>query len=218
MKFKKIWLLIFTFVILGTYHTGLLPAYEVLGSENDAIYYEQILLDDYQYSLSEGLISLISFAKLTQGVLIKESSRLKKELGENHPRVEKLTASIEANQNFIQDLEVELEIASIEIPEAPPGGVLVHGRVSDAFGRGFPTLLVYGENESSENLTAFGKSETDNTGYFSIPLDKRALEKLTGEKVFLVVKNLYNKTILFRDEFPLELESEMYILRNIVIR
>ena len=45
-------------------------------SENDATYYEQILLDNYQYALSESLISLISFAKLTQGVLIKESSRL----------------------------------------------------------------------------------------------------------------------------------------------
>ena len=157
MRFKKIWFFIFSLIIIWGCPSALLQAQETI--QNDSIITVETAFDDLYSARLESLFSLKSFLVLSQNILDQEVDRLSTRLGINHPKVKRMKASIEHNQSIIHDLEVELEIAEIEIPEVPQGGVLVHGRVTSANGRGIPEMRVYGENENRKRVVEFGTSQ-----------------------------------------------------------
>jgi len=62
-------------------------------------------------------------------LLQHEKRRLSRKLGTDHPRVQALKTRLNKNLKILGDLEVELEIANIKVPEVEENDVLIHGRV-----------------------------------------------------------------------------------------
>ncbi|OEU62771.1 MAG: hypothetical protein BBJ57_10235 [Desulfobacterales bacterium PC51MH44] len=120
----------------------------------------------------------------------KETQRLAKKHGENDLKIQRIRNNLTLNENLLQDIEVELEIAKIKVPEISEGGALVHGRVVDRSNRGITGLTVHLENENRKSLRFMGRSETDASGYYAFPIDPTALAKLSkaaAEGAFLTI-------------------------------
>jgi hypothetical protein len=149
------------------------------------------------------------FHILNNALLQQEKHRLSRKLSESHPRVRKLDASIKQNTELARGLRVQLEVAKIEVTEAPEGGALVHGRVADKAGRGISGLIVRGETAQGRPSPIFGSVETGSSGYFAMPLEAEVLTKLASQKqraeVFLTVRTKRDR-LLVRDKEALMLE------------
>lgn len=141
--------------------------------------------DDTQIS---ALKAFIISGKSTLSFFSGQPNRLKKKLGENHPRVRELKSRLKRNSDLIKELEAELELARIEVPDIPECSALVHGRIVDKSNHGIPELSVSAEDERDEPLRPFGNSETNVSGYFSIPLSRKTLSFLSKRKYYLSVR------------------------------
>ena len=63
--------------------------------------------------------------------LQQEARRIEARYGPDHPRSRRLARRLESNLEVVQALEVEREVARIEVPAAGPEDAFVHGRVVD---------------------------------------------------------------------------------------
>jgi len=134
-------------------------------------------------------LDIMRAASVLDNVLLhREARRLSRKLGEAHPRVQRLRTAIEGTRSRVHDLQVQLEIAEIEVPETPEDGTVVHGRVMDEHGNGWMGLTVYGEDEKCKEVCQFGSANTDHSGYYAIALDAELLNMLAEINVFLAVK------------------------------
>lgn len=125
-----------------------------------------------------------------QRVLLQnEELRLTRKLGMDHPRVKALQTRLDQNLEIVGDLEVELEIANINVPEVEENDVLIHGRVIDENLRGINGLTVFVQDEKGKKIRTVGSSETDASGYYGLKLDQAALKKVSKrEDVFLAIR------------------------------
>lgn len=142
---------------------------------------------------------------LQRALLQREARRLEGKLGEDHPRVKRLHARLEANLGLVREMEVELEKARIRVPEVEEEGALIHGRVVDRRGRGNRGLMVTLVDEGDKPIKKVPADETDASGYFAFPVGKEsltALTKLEGKGPFIVVHDSKGKK-LYRDDRPL---------------
>jgi hypothetical protein len=143
----------------------------------------------------------------SQFVFENEAQRLAKKHGENNLQVRRINNTLTINKNLLQDLEVELEIAKIKVPEIPEGGALAHGRVIDRSNRGITGLFVHMMNENGKIFHFMGRSETDASGYYAFPIDPTALAKLSKaavDGVFLTIATRTGRGI-HREFTPLKL-------------
>lgn len=146
-------------------------------------------LDNFVENLHETLIKLrdvhreaLNDLKETQitsrSLLQYEALRLEKRFGKENPRTRQIKSRLEQNLEVINDLEVEAEIARINIPEVSQDEALIHGRVMDKDYRGIGGLLVLMTDKRGEKLTDLGKSETDNSGYYSLVIGTDIMDRL----------------------------------------
>src|SRR5712691_7841405 len=75
-------------------------------------------------------------------LLQHETLRIETRLGSQHPRTLQLKSRLQSSLQTITTLQVERQIASIQVPEVTENGALVHGRIVDEDGLGIDSLLV----------------------------------------------------------------------------
>jgi len=146
----------------------------------------------------DALNELKNIQLFSRFVFENEAQRLAKKHGDNNPKVQRINNTFTLNENLLQNLEVELEIAKIKVPEIPEGGALAHGRVVDRSNRGIAGLTVHLENENGKTLRFMGRSETDASGYYAFPIDPDALAELSkaaAEGAFLTVTTRRDRVI-----------------------
>lgn len=146
---------------------------------------------------------------MARSLLQHEVKRTVKKLGAQHPRVGQLQARLESNLQLIQALDVEHEIAQIQVPAVAEGGALLHGRVKDENGRGLNGLSVFVEDEKGETLRFLGCVETDASGYYALPVDAAAVARLaegTPDGIFLAVSTRRG-TPVYRETNPVKLSG-----------
>jgi hypothetical protein len=73
----------------------------------------------------ESLSGLRDIELISQAVLQRETERLSRKLGTDHPRVRRLETRLREKRELIRALEIELELAKIEVPEVEEDGTTV---------------------------------------------------------------------------------------------
>lgn len=168
----------------------------------------------------DALNSLRDIEILSHAMLKREAKRLSRKLGPDHPRVRHLETRLKDKRELIKALEVELELAKIQVPEVEEGGALVHGRVVDEHQRGLAGLRVHLENEDEEKLRLVDQAETNTSGYYAFPLEAKTLAKLSEaapEGVLLVVSTRADR-VIHREFEPLELGAGARTFKEIVLK
>jgi len=123
-------------------------------------------------------------------LLQNETLRLEAKLGPQHPRTLQLKARLQSTLDAVHTLQVEQQLARIEVPEIAENGGLVHGRVVDEDDLGIDTLLVYLVDQSGKPVRDTSEAATNESGYFAIPLDPSTIDRLSKDYqsgVFLAV-------------------------------
>ncbi len=153
-------------------------------------------------------------------LLQHETKRLEKKLGKENPRVQQVQASIKRNQTITRDLEAELEIAKIRVPEIDPEDSLIHGRVVDENRRGWLGLVVYLADVRGNIVHVLGKAQTDISGYYALPIQAETLKRVAEsikEGVLVVVCNSKGE-LIYRHKDPVILVGGDRHLVEIVLK
>ena len=176
-------------------------------------------LNEITNERSKGLSDLKDIQIIKRGLLQHEEKRLNKKLGKDHPRTQQLKGKLEHNLEFVKDLEVELEIAKIKIPEVPEDETLIHGRVVDENYRGIKELAVYMTDDKGKVLANLGKGKVDDSGYYSIVANSDTIEGMSEvlkEGVFLTVRDKKDK-VIHRYPDPIKIIDKDRIFTEIVL-
>lgn len=146
------------------------------------------------------------FQILRYELLHLETKRLERKLGKDHPQTQQLRIRTAEQLHTLRQIDKELELSKISVPGVPEDGALVHGRVVDKrTGLGFVGLIVYAQDKNEKPLRAFGKTETNTSGYYAIQLAKDVLIKLQKEEVYLTITTRKRK-LIHQETKPLALE------------
>ncbi len=154
-------------------------------------------------------------------LLQHEAKRLEKKLGRENLRVQQVQASIKRNQAISRDLDVELEIAKIRVPEVNSEDSLIHGRVVDENRRGLAGLVVSLANIQGTIIPPLGNTQTQNSGYYALIINAEALEKNSQsiqEGVFVVVCNSKGELIYRQKDFIILVGGERILVEDIVLK
>lgn len=120
------------------------------------------------------------------------------------------------NLHTIRDLEVELEIARIEVPSVDPKDALVHGRITDPNLRGISGLTVFVKDEVVKAIRNVEISKTDASGYYALKFKSSII---TGppekREVFLAVRTKEGKEI-FNDTEPFGITKSAHLIEEVV--
>ena len=111
-------------------------------------------------------------------LLQHEVLRIETKLGSRHPRTVELKARLQANLQVVHALEVERQLARIEVPEIVQDGALIHGRIADEDGLGIDRLSVALVVRSDAPTRETYEQATDASGYFAITLDPEAVDRV----------------------------------------
>ena len=123
-------------------------------------------------------------------LLQHEALRIETKLGSQHPRTVRLKARLQGNLQAIHTLEVERQLARIEVPAIVQDGALIHGRIVDEDGLGIERLLVALVDLPGSPVRDTGEPTTDTSGYFAISLEPDAVDrmlKVYANGIFLAV-------------------------------
>ncbi len=156
------------------------------------------LFDDLRDGRLEALGDLDRIQTMTRVLLQNEARRTDERFGKDHPRARSLKTSLEQNLDNIKGIELELELAGIEVAEVSEDQALIHGRVVDERSRGVGGLFVSISDEEGRTLTPFGRVETDAAGYYALVVDPDALARVSEaarEGVFLTVNTRQGEVV-----------------------
>jgi len=171
------------------------------------------------------LEELREFQILNQVLFQHEAERLKQKLGPDHPRVLQIETRLRQHLDLIQDLEVQVEVARIQVPEVEEKDALIQGRITDSNHRGLSGLTVYGEDENKRELRAVGRAETDTSGHYALPIKAETVKELTdryGESIFLAAR-MRSGQVVYRWPDPVKiaessrLEAKLALKRDTLI-
>ena len=183
----------------------------------------QKILESFNKAGSANINTLqqVRDVQVVMGSLLQhETKRLEKKLGKKNLRVQQVQASIKRNQTITRDLEVELEIAKIRVPEVDPKDSLIHGRIVDENRRGWRGLAVYLADVRGNIVHALGKAQTDVSGYYALPIPAETLKQLAKfikEGVLVVVCNSKGE-LIYRHKDPVMLVGGDRQLVEIVLK
>ena len=151
---------------------------------------------------------------VAHALLHQEAKRLQTKLGIAHPRVQALEAGLERNLNAIHDLDVELEVATIRMPQIDKDEALVQGRVMDENRRGISGLTICLQDSKERLLHSLGKSITDASGYYAIKMGKEMVDKMPEAGVSLVVR-LNTRRIVYSGVESLAVTAGQVVTANV---
>lgn len=174
------------------------------------------LLENAHQLSQAGLKEIKDFQVLSQILYKYETKRLERKLGKGHPRVQKWRKRTEDNSKIVDKLEVEMEIAKIDVPETPKEGAKLHGRITDNKNRGIPGLTVIIRDENGKPISDIDLAKTDHSGYYAFTIEKEAAEKIGYKNIYVSVASKIDET-LYRAPVPLILKRNDQIVKNIAI-
>jgi hypothetical protein len=167
----------------------------------------------------EALNEMKELQIMSRVLLQNEARRTDQKLGKDHPRSRALKISLEENLDTVNELEIESELAAVDIPEVDEGQTLIHGRVVDEKLRGIGGLFVSMSDEEGKTLRSLGRSETDASGYYALVIGPEALEKApktTENGVFLTVHTRKGQ-VVDRGFQPLDIAKGDHKLVEVVL-
>jgi len=172
-------------------------------------------------SQMEGLQQTRDTQVAMTALLQTEAQRLQNKYGPDHSRVQQINTTLQRNTAIVNDLAVELEIATIRQPDVDEKSALVQGRVVDQHYRGMAGLVVYLGNEQRQPLRFLGTAETDSSGYYALTLAPEALAKLAEaapDGVFLGVCTPQGRVVYQRPEAILPQAGDRLTLEVVLQR
>ena len=134
-----------------------------------------------------GLAGLQRLRAAKANGLQREHARLRAQLGANHPRVTALSQQLEANRALTQDLTLEAERATTELPPYDAQTWVLYGRVLSQELTGIPHLTVALYDAHGNWVEAFGYAATATNGYFTLSASQGTWP--AGRPVYLRVLN-----------------------------
>lgn len=138
----------------------------------------------------QDLERLKTLQMVKDGALRRETARLSNKDGADNPRVKQKTARLTYNTGFFQDLQVEIELAQIEVPAFEPQTWMVHGLVFNEQRQGIPDLTVSFFDAHGKYIKELGYVCTNEQGYFALiypTKDGESCEISESEPLFLTV-------------------------------
>ncbi len=165
---------------------------------------------------ARGLERVKTIQDVKNGSLERESARLTKKYGEDHPRVQKIESRLTYNQSLMKDLAVEIDRSKAEVPAIDANTWMVHGRVLDETRIGIEGLTVSLFDEKGNWIKQMGYSCTDERGYFAITYSTEEDEKQREQGLFLTVTDKEH-CVLHREREPLYVRLGWIDYREIVI-
>lgn len=153
-------------------------------------------------------------------LLQHEVLRIETKLGSRHPRTVELKARLQANLQVVHALEVERQLARIEVPEIVQDGALIHGRIADEDGLGIDRLSVALVVRSDAPTRETYEQATDASGYFAITLDPEAVDRLIKQYqdgIFLAVFTPRGR-LLHQEAKPLALARGVSLFVEVRLR
>lgn len=148
--------------------------------------------------------------QVLQGTLLQhETARLKKRHGTDSPRVQHLEQALKHNREQLKNLNLQVEVTNIKVPEMEEEGALLHGRVVDEAHRGYPGLAIVMESEEGKLLRTYGTAKTDASGYYALPLSMEVVSKLIEGKLapaYFAVRDRKGKA-LYREFEPFSIQA-----------
>lgn len=159
--------------------------------------------------------------QVVMGSLLQhEAKRLEKKLGRENLRVQHIQSTIKRNQAISRDLEVELEIAKIRVPEVDQQDSLIHGRIVNENRRGWSGLVVFLSDVQGKIIRALGKAETQDSGYYALTLNPKMTEvvKSIREGVFVVICNSKGELIYRHKDLLKLVGGDRILVEDIVLK
>ena len=167
---------------------------------------------------SESYNEFMEVQEIAQVLFHWETRRLEKELGTDHPQVLQMGKRLLQRSSLLADFEVERELSTITTPKVETDDALIHGRVSVEDNRGLAKLTVSLEDENGKDMGLAEEIKTDASGYYSIVLTPKKLEKMARAKGgYLVVKDPAGK-VLYREENALEMVAGNRLAVNVALK
>jgi hypothetical protein len=144
--------------------------------------------------------------------LEKEAERIAKKYGPGHPRVGEIAASIASTKSMLATIQLQSSLLKSNESDFDASSWRVQGSVTVAGQPG--TGLSVSLSINQEPRGQFNGT-TDKQGFFSITLEKDAVEKLKQEKLFLTVADANGK-LIYRDKNPIEPQAGIIDTVNVV--
>lgn len=142
----------------------------------------QSALGDLQLQQRAGTEQIEAAQVSMLSLLQHETLRIETRLGSQHPRTLQLKSRLQSSLQTITTLQVERQIASIQVPEVTENGALVHGRIVDEDGLGIDSLLVSLVDQSGAPTHDSAEPITAASGYFAIPIDPAAVDRFSKQQ------------------------------------
>lgn len=152
-------------------------------------------------------------------LLQHEAHRLSARLGKNHARVRQLKSEIDASLDLAQTLEVEHEIARIRQPVVSENEALVHGRVTDATGRGIATLTVCLLDEAANPAPGLMSAETDLSGYYALVIPEEVAKQASAKEkpaLYLALFTPRNRPV-YQGKIALAIEPGVQLTESVAL-
>lgn len=163
-----------------------------------------------------GLKDLKDFKMFSQILYKREAKRLERKFGEKHPRVQKWRKRTEDNSKVVEELEVELEITKIDVPETPKEGAKLHGRITDEKNRGISGLKVVIKYNNGKPVSQIDASITDSSGYYVFKIEKETFENIKEKEIKLNINWKNGKYINVETTF-FTIEKSDQTVKNVSI-
>ena len=152
--------------------------------------------------------------------LRKERVRLEKKYGTNHPRVAKIVNRLDYNQAVLPEIETEIALSQIKVPEFDANTWMMHGRVFCQNGNPQPNLAVSLYDEEGQWIKEYGYACTNDLGYFSIQVEGTEgaeCDSASEKPLYLTVTDSSFK-VLHRETRPFYLAVGIIDYRRIVLK
>ena len=167
----------------------------------------------------ESLQRLDLLRQVKAGSLQKEQERLTTKYGPEHPRVKRIEAMQSFNAGFMQDVNVEIDNASIKVPDFDKNTWMLHGRVLDENLKGIKDLTLCLFDENGNWVRELGFASTDERGYFVLTykeVERREPQIPESQPLILAVSD-QESNVLHQESEPLFVKIGQIDYREIVL-
>ena len=134
-------------------------------------------------------------------VLKLEKKRLINKYGEDHPRVQKMSARLVSNQAVFSGLDIERERAGTKTEPLPHNSWRVYGRVFDQKNKPVNKKTIFFTDEKKNWLNDLGSVCTSETGYYSITISEKLVDTIEKQPLYISVSD-ENQQIIYQDTDP----------------
>jgi hypothetical protein len=168
-----------------------------------------------QEQRTQQLTEAQQYQVVEQRALDRERTRLAEKYGKEHPRVQTMTARLDAHQRLAGSVAVEVVRSRERQAPLPEKGWRVQGGVYDGkTEQPLYGLSVYLSNANREPRRDLGYACTDEQGHYAISLGPEQMEK--QKELYLTVADA-NRNVLCLNETPLTPTPNSVELRDLYI-